>query len=64
MDIGERLDIPTIPRIIENGNGAWRLNGNMTGPDIFKPGGGDLDPGIAQGTYVAIRNTTVFPKHL
>ena len=42
-------NIPTIPDIIENGNGAWRLLGLMTGPDIRPLGDQDETPGDAPG---------------
>ena len=41
--------IPTIPNIIENGNGAWRLLGLMAGPDIKLIGDSDEIPGVAPG---------------
>ena len=49
QDIGAKNNIDTIPRIIENGNGAWRLLGLMAGPDILVVGDGEVIPGIAPG---------------
>ena len=40
-------NIPTVPNIIEDGNGAWRLLGLMTGPDVLVIGDQDVTPGIA-----------------
>ena len=47
QDIGALDNIDTIPRIIENGNGAWRLLGLTTGPSIIVAGTQDEFPGIA-----------------
>ena len=38
QEIGQRENIDTIPRIQENGNGAWRLLGLVTGPGILSTG--------------------------
>ena len=47
QDIGALDNIDTIPRIIENGNGAWRLLGLMTGPSIIVPGDQNEIPAVA-----------------
>ena len=68
-------NIPTIPDIIENGNGAWRLLGLMTGPDVRLLGDQDEIPGVSPGapnlqyatqlfikTSLGISGRTVGPK--
>ena len=60
--MGAKNNIDTIPRIIENGNGAWRLLGLMTGPDILVVGDSDVIPGIAPGAPNLQFATQVFIK--
>ena len=55
-------NIPTIPDIIENGNGAWRLLGLMTGPDIRLIGDGDEIPGASPGNPDLQYATQLFIK--
>ena len=55
-------NIPTIPDIIENGNGAWRLLGLMTGPDIRLIGDGDEIPGVSPGNPNLQYATQLFIK--
>ena len=55
-------NIPTIPDTIENGNGAWRLLGLMTGPDIRLIGDQDEIPGVAPGAPNLQYATQLFVK--
>ena len=55
-------NISTVPRIIENGNGAWRLLGLMTGPDILVVGDGDEIPGVAPNAPMLQYATQLFIK--
>ena len=62
QEIGAKNNISTIPRIIENGNGAWRLLGLMTGPDVTVPGNGDELPGFAPNAPMLQYATQLFLK--
>ena len=62
QEIAAINNISTIPRIIENGNGAWRLLGLMTGPDIIVPGTQDEFPGIAPNAPMLQYATQLFIK--
>ena len=57
-------NIPTIPDIIENGNGAWRLLGLMTGPDIRLIGDGEQIPGVSPGNPNLQYATQLFIKNI
>ena len=62
QEIGAANNISTVPRIIENGNGAWRLLGLMTGPDILVVGDGDEIPGVAPNAPMLQYATQLFIK--
>ena len=47
QELGEEKDIATIPRILENGNGAWRLMGMLNNPTLVTVGGEPIVPGTA-----------------
>ena len=61
QEIGAKNNISTIPRIIENGNGAWRLLGLMT-TDLHVIGDGSETPGIAHGAPMLQHATQLFLK--
>ena len=47
QEVGAANNVDTIPRIQENGNGAWRLLGTMAGPDVAIINNFNGLPGVA-----------------
>ena len=62
QEIGALKNIDTIPRIQENGNGAWRLLGLVSNPDVIVVGDQNIIPGIAPGAPNLQYATQVFMK--
>ena len=62
QEIGAKNNIDSIPRIQENGNGAWRLLGLMSGADVRIINNFDEKPGIAPGAPNLQFVTQIFLK--
>ena len=62
QEIGALKNIDSIPHIQENGNGAWRLLGLVSNPDVIVTGDQHVIPGIAPGAPNLQYATQLFMK--
>ena len=58
----QELGGPSVPPILENGNGAWRLLGMVSGPSITAVGDADETPVVANGAPNLQYATQLFIK--